>query len=112
MQEALQMIPHRVSVRGFPVLKTQAYCRKSLGQRCSAHACEFPKAINVSHALNRRQRTAARFGQRCPANEFKAVTTPDSQIFRLNGQHRMNIRQIEDSNQTGFPFADFAPGFR
>jgi len=60
----------------------------------------------------RHQRTTARLGELRAANQFKSVGTADSQILRLDGGNGIDIRQIENANQSGFAVGYFAPGFR
>ena len=66
----------------------------------------------VDSASGRLKRTPSRLGRRRPARQGKAIATADSQVFRLNCHHRIDVRQIKHPNQTGFALAHFAPGFR
>ena len=62
--------------------------------------------------LRTHQGTAARLGQLGAANQFKSVTTANTQIFRLDRHHGKDIRQIKNADQAGFAVGHFATGFR
>src|SRR5262245_29881690 len=66
----------------------------------------------VIRHLNSHERTAARFDRSGAPNQFKAIPAPNAQIFGLNRRDGIDVCQVENANQTGFPFAHFAAGLR
>ena len=57
------------------------------------------------------QRTAARFGHSCASEQFKTITSTNSQVFRLNRHYRKNVCEIEHLNQPGFAVGNLAACF-
>jgi hypothetical protein len=59
--------------------------------------------------INEHPRGSARAAR---PSSSRPTATPNSQVFRLNRHDRIDIRQVEHTNQTGCSFGDEPPGLR